>query len=703
MITSVITAKHRSFLLAASAFALAISAPARAEDEAPVAEAPVAEQANGSTVYTPDFFARFSPRNALDMLNQVPGFQINQQDQGRGLGQASENVLINGERIASKSDTAVSQLQQITAARVVRIEIGDGASFNVPGLSGQVANVIVKGGSISGRFEYRAIWRNDYAIPSYGGGNVSVSGTSGNLEWTAAFNHGTGRGGAGGDPGIFVYDGDDNLIETREGLIRFKGEFPRLSGRVKWNGPNGLVANLSADYGWSFTKFYSDEMRHPVGDVGYFRAFLNQDDGYSYNISGDVDFKFGPGRLKLIGIERFNQSDGPATSILTFDDGRPDEGFWFFTDGTNGERIGRAEYRWDMLGGNWEFDAEAAFNRLDRIATIGSLDPDTGKFDIVDFPQGSGGVTEDRYEMILTHNRTLAKGLTLQIGGGMEYSKIGQTETGGVTREFWRPKMSANLAWTPTKGLDVSLKLARTVGQLSFGQFLATVDLDDNQDNSGNVELVPQQAWEADLEVKKDLGAWGSATVRGYYRIIEDYIDIIPVPGGESPGNIDGNATLAGLALNATINLDPLGWKGAKITTTNNFETSSLKDPLTGLNRPFSDHYDVNSDTTLRWDVPKSDWAFGFGANVTHVQPYVRLTETGRNWEGPTYLYGFIENKDVFGLTVNFNVFNPFGSGRSYNERFVYAGLRDSSPLWFREYAEMRVGTIYRIQVKGNF
>ena len=311
-------------------------------------------------------------------------------------------------------------------------------------------------------------------------------------------------------------------------------------------------------------------------------------------------------------------------------------------------------------------------------------------------------MTEDRYETILTHNRTLAKGLTVQLGVGGEYSKLSQTGASGLTREFWRPKGSLTLAWTPEKGLDVSLKVARTVGQLSFGTFLATVDLQDNNQNAGNVRLVPQQAWEGELQVKKNLGKWGSATIRGYTQMIEDYIDIIPVPGGESPGNIQGTAKLWGLAANATINLDPLGWKGAKITTETTWEKTSLPDPLTGQDRPFSGYQDFRNDTTLRWDVPKGNWAFGAGFNATHIENNYRLYETGHNWEGPIYTFAFVENKDVFGLTVNLNVFN-LTSGHAYNKRYVHTGLRDSSPVSFVEDVREDVSTIYRLTIKGSF
>ena len=79
-------------------------------------------------------------------------------------------------------------------------------------------------------------------------------------------------------------------------------------------------------------------------------------------------------------------------------------------------------------------------------------------------------------------------------------------------------------------------------------------------------------------------------------------------------------------------------------------------------------------------DIPESDWAMGGGFNWTHNQPYVRLFETGQEYEGPIYTFAFIENKDVLGLTVNLNVFN-LGIGQSYLDRAIYTGLRDSAPI----------------------
>jgi hypothetical protein len=655
----------------------------------------------GRDTYVPADFARFAPRNALDMLRQVPGFSIVTNDQGRGLGQASDNVLINGERHTSKSDDLFAYLSRITTNRVVRIEIVDGATLGIPGLSGQVANVITKGAAISGRFEYRTVWRPRYAKTSYGGGEVSLSGSTPRLEWTAAATHGTGRGGAGGGEGALITDGFGNVLERRDALVQFVGEFPRVSGSLKWDGPGSMIANVNANYSRLYEDFSNDEDRDLVTGVDLFRDLQNRARGYGYEIGGDVDFAFGPGRMKLIGLERFNTRDFRSDSIFVYADAAPSTGSRFAQVSDTGERIGRAEYRWDMLGGSWQLDAEAAFNRLDQVGQLFTLDT-AGGFAEIPFPGGTGGVTEDRYELILNHNRTLAPGLSLQLSGGGEYSKLVQTGAGGLTRTFQRPKGSATLAWTPTQGLDLSLKLARTVGQLAFGDFLANVNLAQNTGNAGNALLVPQQAWEAEFEARKNLSAWGSATLRLYGRWIEDYIDIIPVAGGESRGNIIGGATLYGASLNATINLDPLGWKGAKITANGRIEDSTLPDPLTLIDRPFSSHNYTGGEATLRYDIPDSDWAMGGGINWSINRPYVRLFEVGRDYEGPVYTFAFIENKDVFGLTVNLNMFNLTG-GQGLFDRTVYTGLRDRSPVSFVERRRLDVSTIYRVTVRGSF
>ena len=127
----------------------AAAAPAFAQEtgDAPPPEPTLPAAVEGAKTFLPADFTRFAPRNALDMLRNVPGFTIREATQERGLGTATGNVLINGQRISGKSNDVLTELGRIPASNVTRIEIVDAATLNVPGLSGQIANVFVKADS----------------------------------------------------------------------------------------------------------------------------------------------------------------------------------------------------------------------------------------------------------------------------------------------------------------------------------------------------------------------------------------------------------------------------------------------------------------------------------------------------------------------------------------------------------------------------
>jgi len=125
-------------LLAGIAFiaphpALAQTAPATSDPA--VVPPPQAATAGTKRVYTPADFIRFAPKTAYDMLVQVPSFTIRQVEVERGLGQASENILINGQRSADKAGGgALEELRRIGVANVERIEIVEAATLGIAGL-----------------------------------------------------------------------------------------------------------------------------------------------------------------------------------------------------------------------------------------------------------------------------------------------------------------------------------------------------------------------------------------------------------------------------------------------------------------------------------------------------------------------------------------------------------------------------------------
>ncbi len=594
------------------------------------------------TVYEPAYFAQFAPRNALDMVARIPGFVITEErGSARGLGQASQNVLINGERLSSKSDSARDQLQRIPASDVVRIEIVDGTVLDIPGLTGQVANVVIQRAGSSGQFRYTTGFRAHNTKAQLYGGEISLTGSSGALDYTVALSNGNQRFGADGD--ILITDGRGQLIETQ--ATKFSGGFdnPQLSTRFTYKFSNSLLANLNLKYGEDFFFEETPELAVPLDGPRRSRLAEARERGPEYEIGGDIEFPLGPGKMKLIALERFERDEFQSSVIDSFDDG--------------------------------------------------SLPP---------FPAGTGGVTEDRYEAILSVSKQVTRTIALQATAGGEYSRIEQTGVAANSRTFQRPKGSLSLAWTPGGKFDASVKVTRKVGQLSFGDFLASVALDDDNQNAGNNALRPVQSWDLDIEANRRFGPWGSLKLEYSYRDFEDFIDFFPLDnGGEARGNI-GDAQSTRMSVTGTLKLDPIGARGVRFDVNASKAWLSVTDPFTGLDRPFSNNTIDYVEANVRHDVAGSDWAYGAGLFSNDNAPYSRRFEIGRGGEGPTFVDVFVENKDVFGLTLNASVSNVLGATQNF-ERTVFAAPRPTEEILFRETSRRRIGPIFRLTVSGNF
>ncbi len=682
--------------------ALGICSPAWAQDAgAETSEAAAESPAEGQgQVYPPDYFEQFAPRNALDMVRRIPGFTINDGNRGqRGLGEANQNVIVNGERFSSKSESIRDQLQRIPASDVVRIEILEGTTLDIPGLTGQVANIVRENSGTSGQFRWRTGFRLHNTEAQLFGGEVSVTGSSGALDYTVSLSNENNRFGANGPTLISAADG--TLIEAQNSKFSGKFDNPTLATNFTYDFGGETVANLNLSYGVDYFKRNQPETGLPPGGPLRTRESTFNENGPEYEIGGDVEFPLGPGKLKLIGLERFERDNAVSVLIDRFDDNSPPEGSRFEQTNGAGERIGRLEYSWPMFGGDWQISGEAAFNRLNRRSRLFELDP-TEQFVEIAFPAGTGGVTEDRFEAIASYSTQLTDTLSLQLSAGGEYSKIEQTGVAANSRSFQRPKGSASLTWKPADDFDISFEVRRRVGQLSFGDFLASVSLNNDNQNSGNNELQPDQSWNFDVEINKGLGDWGSAKLEIRHAKFEDFVDFFPLAsGGEARGNI-GDAERTHIELNTTLQGEPVGFNGARLEIRAIKRWMSIVDPFTGLDRPFSRDLNDLLELDFRHDIPGSDWAWGSGLFTNDNAPYSRRFEIGRDYEGPVFANVFIEHKDVFGLTVNATYANILNARNKF-DRTVFDGSRPDAPILFVENMNRRIGPIFRFSVSGNF
>jgi outer membrane receptor for ferrienterochelin and colicins len=696
--------------LSQSAFAILLfttwHAPlfAQTDTAAPVSETLEARIESGKQIYEASAFARFAPQTALDMVRQIPGFVITESSGDRGLGEATQNVLFNGQRISGKSNDAGTVLGRTPAKSVVRIEIADGATLNIPGLSGQVLNLITKSTGIKGSFRWDPQFRKRIET-DFLKGEINVSGKLGKGDFTAGISTPDSfRGGGWGQE--LVTGAGGQALYTRDRFGRFYGDNPKLAASYNLISTAGSKFNFNGDVALFKFRRRQESDRFTVGApkpsaADIIELATGKEDEVNYEISSDYEFGLGGGRLKLVGFRRFEHSPSESFFRRDFADRTDTEGSKFRRIADEAETIGRAEYSWKAGKADWSVSAEAAYNYLDSQSKL--FEFDGGVLQPALLANPNSRVTEKRAQTIVSYGRPLSSSLTLQAQLGGEYSELRQTGTGGLTRQFWRPKGQVSLAWKASPKLDVSLKLQRKVGQLNFFDFLESVDVQDDNNNAANPNLVPPQSWLSEIELNRKLGAAGSVKLKLQYEKTSDVVDQIPIlGGGEGVGNLRDHANRWSAETNMTFLLDSLGWKGAKIDVSGFYQKGKLTDPLNGVRRRFGGERRWTWGFDFRHDIPSSDWAYGLGAEDQSDAEFLRLDYTFREFRTKPQTFAFIENKDIFGLKVRATLINLIGQKEKYREVYYLTDRRDG------QVDQVRIGTdeygvICKLSISGTF
>lgn len=675
--------------LLATLLMLAISGFASAQDEADYTV---------RQTLLPQDFDRFMPRTALDMARQIPGFTINEGGSDRGFGQADTNVLINGRRISGKSNGPIDALGRITATDVVRFEIIDGASLDISGLSGQVLNVITaSSGTISGRYRYSPEFRSRGTPFRGGDAEVSISGGGEQTEWTLSARNEQRR--RGDDGPEFVFDGAGLLTDTRFERRNENFDSPGLAGSYTRVAANGNVLNLTGEVNGFIRRFTELSDRTPISDIPQLRTLRETEDEFNFEVGADYEFQIPGGRLKLIGLYRYENSPTEASVDFDFFGARPQEGNFFRRQANEAEAVLRSEYVFNWLGGDWQWSMEGTRNFLDIEADLERRDAE-GVLRPVLF-EGSSRVEEDRAESTLSYSLALNSRLQLQTSIGAEYSQISQSGPAGQTRDFVRPNGFMSLNWKASDSLNMSLRAERVVGQLNFFDFIASVNVNQERVNVTNADLVPPQSWLFEFESQKIIGDYGSITLRAFYEDISDIVDLIPIQGGgQAPGNID-SALRYGASTNITLLSDPLGWNGMRLDIEAEYTETEVLDPLLNTKRRISDETFIRFNSTLRQDFQNTDWAIGFSTNYDRASRLVRLDEISEFVPSFAFAEVFVEYKDFYGITLRATVADVLYRDNNFF-RTVFND-RVTGDIAFREERFRGFGRIFRLDIEGSF
>ena len=589
--------KIRRQLLAATLLACACISAAYADDAS-----------ENVLVYQSAFFADARPNTAYDMIQRLPAFTFDDGNTERGFAGTAGNVVINGQRPTSKSDDLQSVLSRIPASNVERIEIIRGGTQGID-MQGQtvIANVILKKAD-STQIVAQAdtnFWLNDHhSVPDL---SVQYTQHSGDSTYEASLKRFGNYDDSVGKGTYSVTDVATGATQTvgahsagRGAGTSFTGAatVPLFDGQFK---ANLLLQdspfNSALDYYFpTGTQLIGDHTTAHTGELGL-------------HWNGNV----GSSQLETLVLQRLERdTDHNLSHEPTLDQD-------FRSRNNTGETIARATLR-HPIGTTitLETGLEGAYNFLDGISSF----VENGV--AVPLPSANARVEEKRGEVFGQGTWKFDPEWLLEAGARFEYSKI--SETGGTdqSRHFFYPKPRAVLTWSPNKDTQLRFRYERVVGQLDFGNFIATSSLGGNGVQGGNPNLKPDQHTQYEFSWERHFWDKGALVVSLMHDQIKDVVDNVPVTSGgqtfDAPGNI-GTGTLDQLDVELTLPLDKLGLENGLLKSTNIFRRTRVKDPVTGVERFISPGLSGNQSVrpqdiefTLTQDLPslKSTWEIDY-------------------------------------------------------------------------------------------
>jgi outer membrane receptor for ferrienterochelin and colicin len=647
-----------------------------------------------AVTYEPDYFAVFSPRTALDMVERVPGFALDEGEERRGFLSAAGNVLIDGAAPAVKSEDLADILERIPASDVVRIELirGQGASAS----SAQAVRVNVVRSPSAGA----GVWEVSFERAEDGrvspAGQVSWSGRRGAVEYglSAAFEETH----VPFDGVELNFDETDALDQRDIERITEDEREGRLSAEVTTpfaNGVLGLNLTLSSEDG---------RERH---DVGSFTA-LGADDGAERvgareleeigELGAAYTRIFGPWESEVAALitrrrlaEDEESEDFEAGGVF-------DEAEREIRDVESGETILRGAAERDF-GENTQIalGAEAALNTLDQRL---QLTEDNGSGPVLAAVPGANvSIEEWRGEAYATLGWRAGQ-WRLEASAAVETSRL--TQSGDLSNEteltYWKPSLQA----VRPIGEDDQLRLRiyRDVGQLDFEDFAASAELSGGDVFAGNENLRPETSWRFEAA-----GDWrfeeGALEVTLFYWRIEDALDFIPV--GTTPEVFDARGNIGGAqlwGLRTAFELPVPILENARLRVEGTWQDSAATDPLTGETRPQSELQESFMSAEFRHDLRALDLAWGVDYEREQLAPefrFDRITDESDAHE----LEVWVETTRFDGLKLRVFAAN-LGDPRETRDRRSFDpdrnGLLEGSERRRRE-----LGKVFGIELQGAF
>ncbi len=657
--------------------AVALAAPALAQGPAGGSVASPGPSSSRTTVYDSGYFAQFAPRTALDIVQHVPGFQLDlgvtQGATGnvdvRGFAGTAGNVVLNGARPSTKSETIDTTLQRIPAQRVIRVELGSGDLYgsDYAGKS-QVLNVVLSSaGGYDANVTVGAVRRyTGFIQPNVSGNIVFTKGPSSvNLSAGTGFNK---QFEEGTDTVVEVATGDPVVFRRKHNTYANKNPFIAAAYGLERGANDAYHLNLR----WQPSKFdlFQKNIVTPSDDPQHEDNLFQHYRDPVIELGVDATRPLAGGAIKFVGlatrrkrhdIDSYVQRDG-----LIDDGGLINGGFDQLIDARRNETIGRVSWtRSNLLGLSFEAGAEVAYNTLDDHVELNEVEED-GTTVPVDLSIANATVKEKRGEVYLNLGKQISPALRVDGGVNYEYSelKVRGDATADRTLKFLKPNVTFD--WKPGKGWHSQLSIRRTVAQLDFYDFISFGDLSTQRINGGNANLEPQRTWEFHGTVDHPLLGDGLFKLDFGYDLVSMLQDRVLICDEDdncfdAPGNLGtGKRLFANFTFDA-----PLGmlWKGLRAKLTSTIQRTRVEDPISGKQRNWSGFFpNWQWDLTVRRDA--GPLSYGFEVFDNQHFTFFRTDEFDTSFNGAPGWNAFVEYRPSSKTSVTLNVDHTFGKRR---------------------------------------
>lgn len=659
------TPAHAQDAVLTSATPISAAPSSAATTPAPSAPAVAVDGANQVIKYQPDYFAEFQVSSALDMVFHVPGFSFNPGEEVRGFAGAAGNVLIDGQRPASKSGLDET-LNTISSAQVDHIEliIGGAPGIDMQGYR-QIVNVVRKSGG--------------KPVIQFGG---NVKTFPQHARPAGFFNYSSNKDGKTTDFYMEAFGFRDNGVNNTQRytyLPDYSDPSPDHMFIHQWAGGWGHQEKFDHSRPFLGGKLSFNGNYNPI-DYDYNADYITDDDTAKEHldlkeISSELGMQYERSltktlKMDLNALRRYDRTS--QDDVLR--DGE-DVGHYRSLALTS-EHIFSAKLTWqpnDKL--TYKFGAESAINSLDNSSLYTQND------NAQNVPFDHVFVQEDRKEYYATRNWEATPKINIEAGLKVETSTISVRQD-NRSQSFVYPKPSLQIVWSPTKKFKLSWRTERVVGQLNFSDFASSVSLETTVVKAGNPAIVPQKEWQNGLTLDYSFWDKGAITLGYKHAALQDTLDFAPIVTDNTIFNARSNigeGTRDEASISLTLPTDKLHIKGGELKIDYTRIKSNVTDPITHHGRAISNLNPDNYSIAFNQNFPKSRTSWGVEFDSLSNSPSYQAKEYYRNKSAP-WMSLYAEYKSKNNVTYAVVLQNALRR-RDQNDRIVWTGLRDDSAI----------------------